>query len=461
MKKYSYPALMALALALGACRTGEDQVFSESSGARSREFVARCNSILTSAPYGWAMTYYTDTAQFGGFSFLFRFLEGNRVAMSSELRPNGWDTSSYRVDMSQAPVLIFDSYNSLHDLANPEEAILGGVNGVGYKGEFQFVIRDVSEEKLLLSGLKRGVEVMLTRCDEYGEMDLEEARKYAAKFTLSNGERWSLNVNLTDVPTAFLSIDDSRRIFSLIYKDGDSPVKVIAGYYNFSAVGVDFYKPVTVAANGASVTFDGLRESSLNDRLIFQASMGGERNGDLYFYTPQGNTAVSESNIATYTVDPSVNVIEAFKYQRGLDSYGMPKQVTLNVTLMSPKLEAWRAAFQAVHDDFDKLQLWMPRGNYDFGVVVRYTNGGYWYWQAPAGEKAFNPIPDFENYQVALTLSYGTASNSAPAGYSSGAGAGSFRTFLQQPEGFTVVEGGGAFWFRSNKDPNDWFKAEK
>jgi hypothetical protein len=458
MKKYSY--LFLLALALGNC-TGNEQVFSESSGARSREFVARCNDILTGAPYGWRMTYYTDTAQFGGFNFLFKFLEGNRVAMNSELRPNGWDTSSYRVDMSQAPVLVFDSYNSLHDLANPEEAILGGVNGVGYKGEFQFVIREVSDEVLLLAGLKRGVEARLIKCDQYGEDDLVEARKYAAKFTVNNGERWSLNVNQTNVPTAFLSIDDSRHIFSLIYKDGESPVRVVDGYYNFSALGVEFYKPVTVTANGATVTFDGLRESSLNDRLIFEAAAGGARNGNLFFYTPQGSTAVSEDNIATYTVDPSVNVIEAFRYQRGLDSYGIPKQVTLNVTLMSPKLEAWRAAFRAVHDDFDKFQLWMPRGNYDFGVVVRYTNGGYWYWQAPAGEKAFNPIPDYENYQVTLALSYGTASNSVPSGYANGQGASSFRAFLQQPEGFSIIEGGGAFWFRSNKDPNDWFKAEK
>ncbi|MDR3366445.1 MAG: DUF4302 domain-containing protein [Prevotellaceae bacterium] len=459
MKKYSYLFLLML---LGAC-ADDEPIFSESSGARSRAFVARCNEILTGAPYGWKMTYYPDTAEFGGFNFLFRFLEGNRVAMNSELRPNGWDTSSYRVDMSQAPVLIFDSYNSLHDLANPEEAVLGGKNGAGYKGEFQFVIKDAAEDKLELAGLKRGARVQLIKVGEYGEDDLELARSFAKKFTVSNGERWSLNVNGSDVPTAFLSIDDSRRIFSLIYKDGSNPVSVADGYYNFSALGVDFYKPISVTANGATVTFDGLREKVLNSRLIFEAASAGERNESLYFYTPQGATAVSEENVATFVVDPSVNVIEAFRYQRGLDVYGIPKQITLNVTLMSPKLEAWRAAFQAAHSDFDKFQLWMPRGSYDFGAVVRYTNGGYWYWQAPAGEKAFNPVEEYPNssYQVTLNLSYGTTSSNVPAGYSSGAGVGDFRKFLQQAEGFTLIEGGGAFWFRSNKDPNDWFKAEK
>jgi hypothetical protein len=361
-------------------------------------------------------------------------------------------------------VLIFDSYSALHDLANPEADVLGGVSGVGYKGEFQFVVRDASEEKFELSGLKRGAAAQLVKSDEYGEDDLVLAREYAAKFTVSNGERWSLNVNEGNLPTAFLSINDKQRIFSLIYKDGEKPVEVRDGYYNFSGFGVDFHDPISITANDITVTLNGLRETMLNNRLDFEASLGGVRTGNLYFYKPQGHIPVDSTNITTYVVDPTVNVIEAFKYQRGLDVYGIPKQITLNITRMSPKLKEWRELYKGRHSNFDKFQLLMPRGTYDFAVAVHYTNGGYWYWQAPGGEKAFNPMPEdpYSNYQVTLNLRYGTTNSSIPANYSiTGDGSDSFREFLKQTEGFTIIEGGGTFWFRSNKDQNDWFQAEK
>jgi hypothetical protein len=364
-------------------------------------------------------------------------------------------------------VLIFDSYSALHDLANPEADVLGGVSGVGYKGEFQFVVRSISgdEKTIELSGLKRGAASQLVRCDSLEDIFLERARTLATRFT-SNGARWAMAVNGQSVPTTFLSIDDKRRVFSLLYKDGDL-VEVQDGYYNFSHLGVDFHHPVSVTANGATVTFDGLRPDFLTSVQIFYASRGNVRDEALSFTSVKNYVPVDSSAMADYNVvDDGVNLLEVFKYQRGLDIYKMPKQVTLKITTMSPGVEKWRKSFKGKHSNFDNFQLLMPRGTYDFAVAVHYTNGGYWYWQAPGGEKAFNPMKDQEenasNNKVTLNLSYGTTNNSIPAGYNAtGDGSTDFRNFLQQPEGFTIIEGSGAFWFRSNKDKSYWFKTEK
>ncbi|GHV56081.1 hypothetical protein FACS1894182_01920 [Bacteroidia bacterium] len=128
MKKYLYLILCASLFA--ACSSDDDRIFSESSAVRGDKFVAECNSILKASAQGWKMVYAPDTTltNSGTYTFLMKFRDNNRVEMASEFAKEVL-TSSYRVDMSQSAMLVFDTQNYIHELAyannNPPYGLTG------------------------------------------------------------------------------------------------------------------------------------------------------------------------------------------------------------------------------------------------------------------------------------------------------------------------------------------------
>ncbi|KAA6315132.1 hypothetical protein EZS27_034362, partial [termite gut metagenome] len=149
MKNYRY--LLLFAFLLAAC-SEEQPIFEDFSGVRLSEYITQSNATLKSAPNGWKMTYYPNESQYGGYRFLFKFKENNRVDMASE--SGDFQESSYRIDYSQGPVLVFDTYNYIHDLANPNDS--KGAKATGLSGDYEFIIQKITEDSLQLTGRKKG-----------------------------------------------------------------------------------------------------------------------------------------------------------------------------------------------------------------------------------------------------------------------------------------------------------------
>lgn len=64
--------------------------------------------------------------------------------------------------MPKAPVLSFDTYSILHDLADPSEYPLG----TGKGGEFEFIVCRVTEDTIYVRGRKSGNDFKLSRAAE-------------------------------------------------------------------------------------------------------------------------------------------------------------------------------------------------------------------------------------------------------------------------------------------------------
>lgn len=166
MKKFIYISLFILGtISFASCTGDEDDIFDDSASNRMTEKLKEYNDILTSAPNGWIMQYYAgeDNAKLGGFNYLCSFKNGEVTIATERYLPSEGEalpeeTSLYRLDSDQGPVLSFDTYNSLiHDLADPSSS-----NPSGDKGDYEFVIYQASAEQIIMKGKKHGLTIVMT-----------------------------------------------------------------------------------------------------------------------------------------------------------------------------------------------------------------------------------------------------------------------------------------------------------
>ena len=93
-------------------------------------------------------------------NFVMRFKDG-RVTM--ENAEGETSESTYKIIANaEGPVLSFDTYSILHDLADPSECPLGTSKG----GEFEFVVCQVTEDTIYVRGRKSGNDFKLSRAAE-------------------------------------------------------------------------------------------------------------------------------------------------------------------------------------------------------------------------------------------------------------------------------------------------------
>lgn len=107
-----------LLLALWSCTDNDpDYLFDKSPEARIAEVKAQYSQILTDSPQGWK-TFFSSTDQVGRWAILMKFSTGGTVEIKSDpvdyFTTKGIkndDTITYRIDFSQTPELIFESYS--------------------------------------------------------------------------------------------------------------------------------------------------------------------------------------------------------------------------------------------------------------------------------------------------------------------------------------------------------------
>jgi hypothetical protein len=161
LSKYSF-FLIIILLTFFSCQNNEiEPLFDESSNKRASALIESYKSKLTESTNGWKGAYYPNGAQAGGYSFFLKFNKNGSLSMYSDLSIAAADRSfetTYQIKALQKPTLIFDSYSYLHELVNPDYN-----GGTGEFADLELIIVEVTDNKIVLDGVRNNTELVLTK----------------------------------------------------------------------------------------------------------------------------------------------------------------------------------------------------------------------------------------------------------------------------------------------------------
>ncbi len=151
--------ILSLSVLLFSCEKNSNEYFDKDADERLNIKMEEYNSSLMSNKNGWLLTVNSNEA--GGINHWVKFGDNNRVVMLSDVETylpqySGsaitQKESSYGIKALQNITLLFDTYNYLHILSDPEGSVNGGKNGDGLKSDFEFSILNQSNTSIKSNG---------------------------------------------------------------------------------------------------------------------------------------------------------------------------------------------------------------------------------------------------------------------------------------------------------------------
>jgi hypothetical protein len=313
------------------------------------------------------------------------------------------------------------------------------------------MVRKITTDKIELIGRRYGADLTLHKATVQDWTDIIAMRTVQKAAGLQPTESWSLFINGVK-ETGELTLDVIKRTFKIT-----CGTKTVEGSYSLTPNKILFSQPVTITIDGgaeSSITFDGL-ELQEGAAYANRKFVSTDANGTLVFALDAD--LVTADNISTYIPDPDVDAVTAFL---NLKNNGTVSRY--RITLMSAIPGAWRSNLLSLYSVFREYRIEAPRSSYALSITAACEDGGakYYYWNCtngltPMTDPGRNPFTD-----AVFAYSGGSVSSGWTAPFTSNTNFTSFRTFIQQSTGFTIIKEKDIFWFRSIADSNDWFKCE-
>lgn len=209
MKKIINILFVVLSVAIySSCTPEENDIFDDSSANRIDAAIKESKDILTGASNGWLIEYYpASKMQYGGYNMLISFTDDGMATVSGDNYDSDEKaTSTYSLKQSAGVILSFDTYNEImHFFSDPKNPVGIGQNGKGMEGDLEFMLMEVSKDKIVLQGRKTRNIMIMTPMDE--------------------------NVNWADYLDNILDADDIySRFQNYNYTQGDFKAKVKVSY---------------------------------------------------------------------------------------------------------------------------------------------------------------------------------------------------------------------------------------
>ena len=206
MKNILY-ILFFISFVFTGCVKDQDDIFDLPSAQRAEQLNKDCKATLVAAPNGWVMEYYPSTQYYGG-SFIYMTFTQDSVRMTDEAKLDLTPVSFYSLKLDNGPVLSFDTYNEvIHKYADP------GQDGIGYGGDYEFIIVSVSPDVIMLTG-KKGFDKIVMRPLAQGKtfaQYLDEVKSMDSYLNMN--PQWRL---IDGNDTLYISGDDKRHFMTSV-----------------------------------------------------------------------------------------------------------------------------------------------------------------------------------------------------------------------------------------------------
>ena len=254
MKKYLL-YLLFFAMALSSCKKDQAEPIIGNVDGRLSETLGEYQTKLIGAQYGWKG--YLLTANETPATFLFSFTDKNRTIMSADYSPAPAE-SSYRLKALQRPTLLFDSYSTLHLIADPTPSVFGGTTASGYSSDFEFAFLSASLDTIKLEGTFNKSKLILIRSKSAAEStDVFSSVANIGNVT-SKLRTYFKRVTIGGIECE-VKLDGNAQILSFSYLDGAN-LKMVKSNYYVSGNTINLYLPLVVGTTTVTqltgVSFD-------------------------------------------------------------------------------------------------------------------------------------------------------------------------------------------------------------
>ena len=268
MKKIIYSLLLMLAFA--SCAEQDSLIYEQKPDERVKAVLDEYNQIIQGGTNGWLLA--LETGAKGGVNHWVNFTGENTCEMLSDAEnissskfPNSATVvspSSWRLKSVETPILIFDTYNYIHMLADPTATISGASsNGTGLKTDFEFVLGnyDATAKELSLKGRFNKVAAKMIAVNA----DQEEAIRNGGLKTMSdNFEAIAspMKYPVFEYNSQKVDVQLSGRQFGIKYLDDADEIASTSGAGYLSLKGLadnevsDLILFDTLAYNGTDIT---------------------------------------------------------------------------------------------------------------------------------------------------------------------------------------------------------------
>ncbi len=170
MKKILWYCLLLTIIAVACKKDGTETWYEETLDKRLSDTVFARQATLVNSPYGWK-TIFTPAGG-GAYLFYMRFRNDNRVDMVSDINietASKVSSSSYVFRVTGQPSLVFDTYNSLHIISHPSNAVSGGVSGQGKVSDYEFYFKSITNDSVVMVGVKNKSILVLKKATQAEE----------------------------------------------------------------------------------------------------------------------------------------------------------------------------------------------------------------------------------------------------------------------------------------------------
>ena len=252
MRKYiSLFVLMASTAVYTACNEST-VTMDDSVDVRVDSAMKGYQAQLAGAQYGWLVDVETNK---GFYRFWMDFADNDMVTMFTDNLDypeyNGIPrTSTYKFHAYQRPVLTFDTYNYLHIISDPNDAISGGSGNLGLKTDFEFEIEEVTDDLFTMTGRINRIKATMQRATE---AEMEAAKQGKLQEVLRNAPSYKPNLFCyMDVNGLSVDVKLSTRTVLFLYKVGDvTQIEAVETHTNLVTKDLVFDRPVTI--NGVEI----------------------------------------------------------------------------------------------------------------------------------------------------------------------------------------------------------------
>lgn len=245
MRKNLLVYILLISATISSCTKKDDFVFDQSPDERINKTLAEYNAALTGSAYGWKGLVYPSGLPGTPFGFYFKFDTLNRVEMFSDFDSLSSVTlkqSSFRLKALQQPSLLFDTYNYIHVLCDPDAGNNGGVYGAGLYSDFEFAIDGIYGDTIKLTGRLHGSKAVLVKATSQEAQDYYEKKR---NWEFNNISRFltyfkQLNVGGTKYD---VYANHQYRQLKFVWSAGEGTKSFTTGYY-YTGNGIALTNPL-------------------------------------------------------------------------------------------------------------------------------------------------------------------------------------------------------------------------